>query len=108
MNNRGTVEMRYRGYNAKRDDAEPDVVEALEKAGWEIHREMPVDLLCLKRVAGALVIKLVEVKTPKGKKNPKARIDKRQVEQNEFLERHQIPRTCTAVDALKAVGEIAS
>lgn len=101
--------MSYRhAQTSRRDDAEPDVVEALEKAGWEIHKKLPTDLLALKRVAGELVVKLVEVKTPRGKKNPKARIDKRQVEQNEFLERHGIPRTCTPDAALQAVGEIAS
>lgn len=90
----------------RRDASEPSIVDALEKAGWEIWKRLPTDLLCLKRIRGELVVKLVEVKTPKGKKNPKAVIDKRQVEQNEFLARHEIPRTCTPIDALKAVGEI--
>lgn len=89
----------------RRDDAEPGVVKALEKAGWEIHKKLPTDLLALKHVAGELVIKLVEVKTPKGKKKPRPIIDKRQIEQNAFLERHKIPRTTTPFEALLAVGE---
>lgn len=89
-----------------RDKSEPAIVDALEKAGWEIWKKLPTDLLALKRIRGELVIKLVECKTLQGKKNPKARIRKEQSTQNEFLARHQIPRTCTPIEALKAVGEI--
>lgn len=90
---------------SRRDAAEPAVVEALEKAGWEVHKKLPTDLLAIKHKDGKLVLKLVEVKTAQGKKNPKARIRKDQQEQNEFLERHKIPRTCTPFEALLAVGE---
>lgn len=92
--------------DAKRDIAEPAIVSALQKAGWEVHRDLPVDLLCIKHRDGKLILKLVEVKTPRGKKNPKVVIDKRQKAQLEFLERHKIPRTCTPFEALLAVGEV--
>lgn len=97
--------MRYRSHNAKRDAAEPAVVEALEKAGWEVHRELPVDLLCLKREGDRVKVKLMEVKTAKGKRKPKAVIDKRQVKQNAFVERWSVPKPTSPMEALLAAGE---
>lgn len=98
--------MKFRGYNAKRDAAEPAIVEALEKAGWEVHRELPVDLLALKRTKdGRTQVKLLEAKTPQGKRNPKARVRKEQVEQNEFCERWDVPKPTNPIEALIAVGE---
>ena len=97
--------MRYRSHNAKRDASEPPIVEALEKAGWEVHRELPVDLLCLKRDGDRVKVKLMEVKTAKGKRNPKAVLRKEQVKQNEFCERWAIPKPTTPMEALLAAGE---
>ena len=98
--------MRYRGYDARRDKSEPKIVEALEKAGWEVHRELPVDLLCLKRIdSDHVAVRLLEAKTARGKRNPKARVRKDQVEQNEFCERWNIPKPTTPFEALLAVGE---
>ena len=38
--------MKYKGYNAKRDDNEKEIVEALEKAGATVFRlDQPTDLL---------------------------------------------------------------
>jgi len=54
---------------AKRDANEPEIVEALELSGWTV---IPVsdtgvmDLLCIRRG----VVKLLEVKGPKGKLTP--------------------------------------
>jgi hypothetical protein len=89
----------------RRDLSEPAIVEALEKAGWEVHKKLPTDLLAVKRRGNELVVKLVECKTLQGKKSPKARIRKEQIDQNGFLERHGIPRSCTPAEALAAVGE---
>lgn len=90
----------------RRDLSEPDIVEALEKAGWEVHKELPVDLLCLKRISPTLVLlKLLEAKTPHGKKKPSARVDKRQEKQNAFVARWDIPKPVTPFEALLAVGE---
>lgn len=98
--------MKYRRFDAKRDAAEPAIVEALEKSGWEVHRELPVDLLCLKRIdAEHVMVRLIEAKTARGKKNPRAVLDKRQVKQNEFVERWSIPKPTTPIEALLAVGE---
>jgi hypothetical protein len=109
--------MKYRGHNAKRDSAEPAIVKALAKAGWEVHRELPVDLLCLKRVSleqlmrvvsfdeGFLLAVPMEAKTARGKRQPKAVIDKRQAKQNAFCDRWNIPKPTTPMEALLAVGE---
>jgi hypothetical protein len=112
--------VKYRRFNAKRDESEPAIVEALEKAGFEVHRELPVDLLCLKRVSAEqlrrsltmlgdgeyLLVKLLEAKTAQGKRKPKARIDKRQEKQNAFCERWNVQKPTGAIEALLAVGEV--
>lgn len=97
--------MKYRRFDAKRDKAEPAIVEALEAAGWEVHRELPVDLLLLKRKDGAVQVKLLEAKTAHGKRNPKAKVRKDQPVQNEFCARWSIPKPTTPIEALIAVGE---
>lgn len=97
--------MKFRGHNAKRDAAEPPIVEALEKAGWEVHRELPVDLLCLKRDGDRVRVRLMEVKTARGKRNPKAVLRKEQVKQNAFCERWKIDKPTTPFEALLAAGE---
>lgn len=39
-------------HDARRDDTEPAIVDALRKAGWHVWRELPVDLLCWHPVKG--------------------------------------------------------
>lgn len=85
---------------AKRDACEPEIVEALQKAGWEVHRDLPIDLLCLKREGRLIRIRLLECKV-KGKKPRKD-----QAEQNAFCERWNIPKPVDAFTALLAVGEV--
>jgi hypothetical protein len=41
-----------RRFDARRDDTEPDIVDALQKAGWKVWRELPVDLLLWHPVKG--------------------------------------------------------
>jgi hypothetical protein len=79
-------------------------VAALERAGWEVHRELPVDLLCLKRVGNVVKVRLLECKTPQGKAG-KARKRKDQPEQLAFCERWNVDKPTSAFEALLAVGE---
>jgi hypothetical protein len=97
--------MKFRGHNAKRDATEPAIVAALESAGWSVYRELPVDLLALKRVGDRVAVRLLEVKTAQGKRNPKERIRKDRAVQNEFCERWNVPKPTTPMEALLAVGE---
>lgn len=87
---------------AKRDISEPEIVKALKKAGWEVYRELPVDLLVWKASKG---FHCLEAKTARGKKSPKAVIDKRQKEQIDFINTTGTPRVTCAEEALLAVGE---
>jgi hypothetical protein len=97
--------VKYRRFNAKRDESEPAIVEALEKAGWEVHRELPVDLLCLKRDGNTVKVRLLECKSPQGKAG-KARKRKDQPEQLAFCERWNVQKPTGAIEALLAVGEV--
>lgn len=96
--------MRYTRRAAKRDVSEPAIVEALERAGWEVHRELPVDLLCLKRSGDTVKVRLLECKTPHTK-GGKARKRKDQPDQIAFCERWQVEKPTSAAEALLAVGE---
>jgi hypothetical protein len=84
----------------KVDQSQNAIVTALRACGWEVHFiGQPVDLLAIKNGQ----IRLLEAKTP----TKTGRIPKRrdQQEQNEFCERHGIPRVGTASQALEALGE---
>jgi len=96
--------MKFRGHNAKRDAIEPEIVSALEKAGWEVHRELPVDLLCLKRVGNVVKVRLLECKSPHTKSGG-ARKRKDQPEQLAFCERWEVPKPTSAFEAMLACGE---
>jgi hypothetical protein len=86
------------------DQSQEAIIEALNKAGWFVWIiGRPVDLLCWKPGRG---FRCLEAKTPHGKKNPKAKIDKRQVEQIEFINTTGTPRVTCAQEALLAVGEV--
>jgi hypothetical protein len=89
---------------AKRpDQSQSAIVQALRDAGWLVWIiGRPVDLLCWKPGRG---FRCLEAKTPYGKKNPKAVIDKRQKEQIEFINTTGTPRVTCAAEALLAVGE---
>jgi hypothetical protein len=109
-------EVRNRRYDAKRDDSEKDIVKALEKAGWEVCRELEIDLLCLKWVSreqmmrivkqsrdGWLAVVPLECKTPQ--KNGKAKSRKDQEKQDAFCATWNIDKPTTPMEALLAVGE---
>lgn len=85
-----------RRYGNKRDESEPGIVAALEKAGCEVIRlHSPVDLLVRCRA----LWHLIECKTPGSNRKRK---DQR--EQQEFCARHGIPVVQDAEQALRALG----
>ena len=91
--------MSLRRWAARSDSSRSLIVEAIRKAGWRVWDiRRPVDLLCWKEAKG---FRCLELKTPTGKKNPKARIRKEQVEQNEFCDDTGTPRVITPEEALE-------
>ena len=86
------------------DASQAGIIEALESAGYEVYRQLPCDLLVRKKSTGKL--SLLEAKTPTGKRSPKARLDKRQAAQAEFCERTGTPYVTSAIEALRALGEV--
>lgn len=87
-------------YAARRDKAEPAIIQALEQAGAEVWPlDTPVDLLV--RFRG--VWHLLEVKTPRGKVGT-AKKDNRQKTQQHFLESTGTPIVKTPIEALRAIG----
>lgn len=95
--------MSFKRHKSHRDDSEPDIVTALEKAGWAVYRELPVDLLCLRCVGQRVEVRMLECKTPT--KTGKRRKRKDQPEQDAFIARYDVPVVLTPFDALFAVGE---
>jgi hypothetical protein len=81
--------------NKRRDETEPDIVKALELAGWDVER-LPdhVDLLCRQRSTGRLALLEVEGIT---------QYRRRGKEQLAFLKAWEIPIVKTPEQALKAV-----
>lgn len=87
-------------YARKTDTSQQAIVAALRACGWEVHIiAEPVDLLCIKGER----IRLLECKTPT--KTGRIRKRRDQGMQNEFCERHGIPRVATPEGALQALGE---
>lgn len=89
-------------YARKRDTSEPDIVEALEKAGFRVWRELPVDLLVYRPDTG---IRLLENKTPT--KTGKRRKRKDQQAQDDFVKLTGTPVVLTPEAALEALGAVA-
>ena len=80
--------------NARRDDTEKAIIEGLEKAGWTVWRELPVDLLLWRADKGYRVLEnKSEGKPLVPKKGP----------QTEFVELTGCPIVNNAIDAIKAV-----
>ncbi len=95
--------MSIQRWAARTDTSQQPIVNALRKAGWSVwFIGRPVDLLCWKHGRG---FQLLECKTARGKKTPKAVIDKRRIEQNEFIELTGVRRVCSPFEALLALGE---
>lgn len=92
---------------AKTDTSQQQIIDGLRTYGvhvWSIGK--PVDLLCWHSRWGPGNFKLLEVKTPQGKRKPKPRIDKRQQAQNEFLALTGTPIVTDLFTALAALGLI--
>lgn len=95
--------MSFNRYARRPDESQQAIIMALRLAGWHVWIiGRPVDLLCWKDGKG---FRCLEAKTARGKKNPKARIDKRNEEQIKFIELTGTPRVTCAFEALLAVGE---
>jgi hypothetical protein len=93
----------FNRYARRKDTSHDEIVQALRNAGWSVFEiGRPVDLLVWKAAKG---FRCLEVKTARGKRNPKAVIDRRQKQQIEFIETTGTPRVTTAFEALLAVGE---
>src|SRR6187399_2768953 len=91
----------HRSFNGKRDKSEPAIVEALQDAGYDVFRQMRVDLAIRKSYWEPGVVLLLECKTPANKRNG-VRIDKRQKAQIEFLKKTGVPRVTTPAMAVEA------
>lgn len=95
--------MRRPQYSRHRvDKSQAAIIEAAQKAGWEVFRDPPCDLFCFKNGTW----KLIESKNPMSKSNGAPRLDPRQVAQAEFCARTNTPYVTTPEEALKALGEI--
>lgn len=90
-------------YDKKRDSAEPDIITALERIGVEVWpQDQPCDLLCKRPWWPAGLFAMMEVKTiHEGRKNPLK--DKRQKEQQAFLETTKTPIVTTPMQAIKVI-----
>ncbi len=89
-----------RRWDARRDLAEPAIVNALEAAGVRVWRELPCDLLTHYRGRWLPL----EVKTPTGTGKRRKRSD--QAEQDEFIATTGTPVVMTPEQALAVVGAI--
>ena len=83
----------------KRDDSEKDIVAALEKAGFRVWRDLPVDLLTWRPDKG---FQLLENKTPTSTGKRRKRRD--QEAQEAFVKLTGTPIALTPEEALKALG----
>ena len=101
--------MSIKRWNPKTDSSQQQIVDGLRKYGvhvWVLGK--PVDLLCWHSRWGNGNFKLLEVKTARGKRAPKARIDPRQEAQNEFLALTGTPIVTDLSTALAALGLVAA
>ncbi len=85
---------------ARRDIAEPGIVEALEAIGCKVYRDLPGDLLIHRPMWGAGWFRVHEIKTGTRK------TQKKQTRQREFQQATGVPTIRTADDALKDIGAI--
>jgi hypothetical protein len=93
-------------YATKRDAAEPPIIDALEKAGFDVWPlDELADLACRRPSWAPGIFQLLEVKTGRGKKLT-VRQDKRQKVQQTFLEVTRTPIVRTPMEALRAVGAV--
>lgn len=88
----------------KRDAAEPAIIEALERAGFEVWpMDLPCDLICRRSSWAPGLFQALEIKTGRGKKLTVSK-DKRQVAQQNFIATTGTPIVRTPIEALRAIG----
>lgn len=95
---------------AKVDTTQAAIVAGLRALGIRVEFiGKPVDLLCRfwSHRHGDFIWMPVEVKTPYGKRKPKARIDSRQVAQARFLAETGVPVVTSLDEAIAALDGIA-
>lgn len=98
--------MSIKRWNAKRDQAEAPIIEALEKAGIEVWPlDYPCDLAVRRASWPPGMFQFLEVKTGRGKNLAIAK-DKRQEAQINFLQTTKTPIVRTPFEALKALGAV--
>ena len=95
-----------RRWDAKRDASEPDIVDALQKAGCTVWRDLPVDLLVRKPGDPPGWLRVMECKTltPTGKVQRAAK--GRREAQELFIAATGCPVVGTPEQALEAVGVV--
>ncbi len=99
--------MSIQRWATKIDSTQTAIVEGLRQVGvrvWIIRQ--PCDLLCYlwSNPLQRFIWQTLEVKTPYGKRNPKAKMDARQRNQTKFLAETQTPVVTCLEDALIALG----
>lgn len=91
-------------YAAKRDIAEPAIVQALEAAGVQVWPlDFPVDLAVRRQNWPPGMVQLLEVKTPRNKAGA-PRLRKKQRTQANFIASTGTPIVTTPIQALRAIG----
>jgi hypothetical protein len=86
----------------RRDENEPVIVDAIEKAGIGVYKKMPCDLLCRVPTDPPGMLRAIEIKTPQGK-SQKLRLRKDQKDQAEFCSQTGVPYVTTIAEAFKAL-----
>jgi hypothetical protein len=97
--------MSFNRYARRADKSTQKIVDELRAVGFTvIHIGRPVDLLVTHAKWGPNVWKLLECKTPKGKKGV-LKLRKDQQEQQDFCAEHGVPYVLTSFEALLKIGE---
>jgi hypothetical protein len=92
-------------YAKRRDTAEPAIIDALERAGFDVWQRDEPDLMVRKSSWAPGMVQLLECKTGKGKKLTVTK-DARQEGQRRFLEATGTPVVRTPLEALTVLGVV--
>ena len=98
--------MSIKRWNTKRDSAEPPIIDALERVGFEVWpMDFPCDLAVRKSNWPPGMFQFLEVKTGRGKKGTVSK-DRRQAKQQAFIASTGTPIVRTPIEALRAIGAV--
>jgi hypothetical protein len=89
----------------RRDTSEPAIIDALERAGFDVWQRDEPDLMVRKSSWAPGVVQLLECKTGRGKKMTITK-DKRQEAQQQFIEATGTPVVRTPLEALTVLGVV--